>query len=120
MESLRPRFDKNALALKKAKEIKHPDVYAGQSQKHLDRYFRQVKLTFWLKSIIYASEEDKCVYAGKYLGKTSVDDWVVIDQAVKESNKVYSFEVFQEMLQNGLLLKAQRESKLFACLKALS
>ena len=92
----------------------------GQSQKHLDRYFRQVKSTFRSKPTIYVSEKDKCVYAGKYLGKTPADDWVAMDRAAKETDKVYSFEAFQKMLQNGLLPKAQHKSKFFACLKALS
>ena len=73
-----------------------------------------------MKPTIYASKEDKCVYAGKYLGKTPADDWVAMDRAAKETDKVYSFEAFQKMLQNGLLPKAQREGKLFARLKALS
>ena len=72
--SLRPRLDKDALAFKKAKETKCPNVYTGQSQKHLDKYFRQVKSTFWSKPTIYAFEEDKCMYAGEYLGETPADD----------------------------------------------
>ena len=60
------------------------------------------------------------MYTGEYLRETSADDWVAIDRAAKESNQGYSFETFREMLQNKLLLKAQQESKLFACLKALS
>ena len=43
-----------------------------------------------------------------------------MDQTAKKSDQVYSFEAFREMLQNGLLPKAQREGKLFARLKALS
>ena len=72
--SSRPQFDKDALALKRAKETKRPNVYTDQSQKHLDRYFRQVELTFWSKPTIYASKKDKCVYAGEYLGETPTDD----------------------------------------------
>ena len=87
---------------------------------YLDRYFWQVKSTFRSKLTIYASKEDKCIYVSEYLGKTPADDWVTMDRAIKESNKVYSFKAFREMLQNGLLPKAQRESKLFARLKALS
>ena len=114
------RLNKDILALKRAKKIKHLNIYTGQSQKHLDKYFWQVESTFWLKLTIYASKEDKCVYAGEYLGKTLADNWVAMDWAAKKSNQVYSFEAFREMLQNELLPKTQQEGKLLTCLKALS
>ena len=117
---MQPRLDKDVLALKRAKETKRPDVYMGQSQKHLDRYFRQVESTFWLKPTIYASKENKCVYISEYLSKTPAEYWVAMDRATKESDQVYSFEAFRDILQNGLLPKAQQEGKLFACLKVLS
>lgn len=34
----RAKIDKGQLALERAKEVRRPDVYTGQSQKHLDRY----------------------------------------------------------------------------------
>ena len=72
--SSRPRLDKDALALERVKETKRPNVYTGQSQKHLDKYFQQVKSTFRLKPTIYTFKEDKCGYAGECLGEIPADD----------------------------------------------
>ena len=69
-ESSRPRLNKNALVLKKAKKMKYLDIYTDQSQKHLDKYFRQVKSTFQSKPTIYGSKKDKYIYAGEYLRET--------------------------------------------------
>ena len=98
MKSLQPRLNKDALILKKTKETKRPDIYMSQSQKYLDKYFRQIESTFWSKPTIYASKKDKCIYAGKYLKKTLADNWVTINQTAKESDQGYSFEAFWEML----------------------
>ena len=38
------------------------------------------------------------MYIGKYLEKTSIDDWVTINQAIKENNQGYSFKVFKKVL----------------------
>ena len=59
----RARFDKDQLAFERAKEVRRPDVYTGQSQNHLDRFFRQVETTFRTKLTIYSNDEDKCVSA---------------------------------------------------------
>lgn len=46
LKSLQPRLNKDMLTLKRAKKVKRLDVYISQSQKHLNKFFRQLKTIF--------------------------------------------------------------------------
>ena len=52
------------LALECAKRIHMPDLYKSKSQKHLDQFLIQVNDVFKAQPTIYASDEDKCRFAG--------------------------------------------------------
>lgn len=80
----RQRLDKDKLALERAKDTKRPGLYTGQSQKHLDKFLRQAEATFRTKPTIYATDEDKCSYAGESLDERPGNDWAAMDKAIGE------------------------------------
>ncbi|MCJ1424786.1 hypothetical protein MMC29_002674 [Sticta canariensis] len=115
----RKRLDKDQLAMG-AKDITRPEIYTGQSQRHLDKFLRQLHAVFRANPAIYTSEEARCVYAGGCLGGTPSDQWVAMDQSVKDDpTKSYNWHVFVDMLQQSLLSNAQREFRLNRELKEL-
>lgn len=56
------------------------DIYSGESQKALDLFIRQTETTFRTKPTIYSTDEDRCVFAGEYLGGTPAKDWHRLDK----------------------------------------
>lgn len=115
----RKRPDKDQLATQ-ANDVIRPEIYSGQSQRHLDKFLRQLHTVFRTKPTIYASEEARCVYAGECLGDTPSEKWVAMDQSVKDDpTKSYNWHVFVDMLQQDILSKAQREFTLNQKLREL-
>lgn len=110
-----PRVDKNALALERAKGIKRPDKYSGQSQKHLDEFLWQAEATFRTKPTIYSSDADKCIYAGESLAEKPQTKWAAIDDQIRaDPARNYCWKAFVTMLQHDLLSQAQeRELNLY-------
>lgn len=60
-------LDMEQLALGRAKNMTRPDTYFDKSQKHLDKFLRQVGAVFCMKPTVYRTNEDKYTYAGNVL-----------------------------------------------------
>lgn len=104
----RQRLDKDKLALGRAQDTRRSDLYTGQSQKHLDKFLRQAEATFRTMPTVYATDEDKCIYAGKSLGERPGKNWAAMDKAVKaDPERSYSWKAFVEMLQQDLLQQVE-------------
>lgn len=115
----RDRLDKDQLATL-AKDVKRPEIFTGQSQRHLDKFLRQLHAVFRTEPTIFASEEARCVYAGEFLGDRPADKWVAIDQFIRDDpTESYSWHVFVDMLQQNLLPRALWEFRLNRKLKEL-
>lgn len=108
------------LAIEEARESKRPDTYTGDSRKHLDIFLMQVDSTFRAKPTIYASDEDKCLYAGGCLSDRLEREWAILEKAIRaDPNRGYSWSAFQEMLTEDISPKAQREEMVYDKLKNL-
>ena len=62
------------LALEHAKHICMPDIYKGESRKHLDQFLMQVNNMFKAQSMIYASDKDKCCFTRSLCDGTTRTD----------------------------------------------
>ena len=86
LRGFRPELDtgseefKQALALERAKSVRDPDVYSGQSQRHLVTFFKQLALVFRAKPLTYYTHADKCVYAAGFLGGIPAQGWTTEDE----------------------------------------
>ena len=92
------------LALERAKKVRNPDVYSGESQRAFDKYVSQVDLVFRTKPLTYASKKAKCFYAAAFLGGIPQSIWVAENQSIKtDPNWVYNYPEFVSFLQKRKL-----------------
>lgn len=105
----RKRTDrKNQLAIELAKDITKPDFYSGESQQALDLFLQDNDTVFRTKPTIYASDEDKCLFAVPFLKETPRLDWKDEDAKIKaDPARSYSWPAFVALLQKNIP-KAQR------------
>ncbi|MCJ1467385.1 hypothetical protein MMC07_006009 [Pseudocyphellaria aurata] len=110
----RQRVGNDTLALERARDSETPETYSGQSQEHLDRFLRQVDITFRKKPAIYPSDGHKCVYAGGCLAGRPRMEWdAMAAQICADLSRPWSWKAFVTMLQDGLQPKAKREVSLY-------
>ncbi|MCJ1467386.1 hypothetical protein MMC07_006010 [Pseudocyphellaria aurata] len=115
----RVRVGNDMLAVERATETNRPEKYSGQSQKHLDEFLRQVNATFRTEPAIYASNADKCIYAGECLAERPQIAWAAMETRIRaDPSRPYSWKAFVEMLQDDLRPKAKCEVSLYAKIAA--
>lgn len=103
-------LDKDALALERATDIRALKFYTGKGQCELDAFVHDVEATFRTRPLTYASEEKKCVYAGKYIDEQPSDDWAPMDKRIGEDPAAsYSFKGMIAMFQEKLVPKHIRQ-----------
>lgn len=97
-------FFTQRLTLKRAKKVRDPDVYSGESQRALDDCLNQVALVFRTKPLTYASETDKCLYAANYLGGFPAREWEAEEKRIREDpNRTYAYDEFKAFLKERKL-----------------
>ena len=95
---------KQRLALERAKSVRDPDVYLGQSQRALDTFFQQVDLVFETKPLTYRREDKKCVYAAGFLSSVPSQQWTEEKRRInRDPNQSFSYEQFKEFLKERQL-----------------
>ena len=113
-------LDKDALALERATEIRAPKIYLGKNQQELDSWVEDVESMFRSRPIIYGSEEQKCIYAGKYTGDQPKAEWSGMDKRVRADPEAsYSWKDMVDMFQQKLPPTHLRQLKVTMEIKEL-
>ena len=107
--------------MEKVKTVKDLDPpYSREFQKTLDNFVRQVDNIFFVKSLTYATEQDKCRYVGDFLRGILADNWKAYDHwNLKIDNLQYAYAELKLMLQERLFLRHIRQVNMIMKLKLL-
>ena len=113
-------LDKDALALERATEIRAPKIYMGESQQELNNWVEDVESTFRSRPLIYGSEKQKCLYAGKYTGGQPKAEWSAMDTRIRANPEAsYYWKDMVDMFQQKLLPTHLRQVKVTMEIKEL-
>ena len=98
------------LAIERAKRVRVPNIYKGQSQKHFDKFRAQLDDIFSAQLTIYGSKEDKSRYVGSFCKDTFRTDWEVYKKRLLANlESEYSFSELLQILQDTLVFKKIRQ-----------
>ena len=95
---------KQRLTLERAKSVRDPDTYSGQSTRPLEDFIKQVDLVFETKPLTYRLELDKCVYTAAHLAGTPLQQWAEEKRRINEDpTRSFSYEDLKTLLRDRQL-----------------